>query len=112
MTKKMKKSDALALAELMRAPVRYLDHPDVQEILGPGRCTAAASDLQQIGDYLRDVGEGERASRRDLRLVALSLQQVSDLLYHPRVAAISFALPSTAVARRLREAVADLKKYM
>ena len=107
------RDNARGLVELALAASRYFRHPEVEEILGYQAAGHAVIDLDEVAGYVQDnvlSAEPERPSKRDLAAVAKTLREGASLLEDPRVAAISFALPSTAVAARLREAARKIAR--
>jgi hypothetical protein len=107
------RDDAQGLVELVLHASRYFRHPDIEKILGYQVAGHAVIDLDEVAGYVQDnvlSSEPERPSRRDLAAIAKTLRDGASLLEDPRVAAIAFALPSTAVASRLREAARKIAR--
>lgn len=100
------RDNAQGLVDLVLGASRYFRHPDVEKALGYQAAGHAVIDLDEVAGYVQDnvlSAEPERPSRRDLATIAKTLRDGASLLEDPRVTAISFALPSAAVASRLRE---------
>lgn len=101
--KKITSQDILAMRGLLTTTADYLLHADVRE-------DVVAADLLKIRNHL-ELQRGRSLSRIDYREIAPFIQKVADLLSSPKLSSIRFSLPSTALAARLREAIAELKKY-
>jgi hypothetical protein len=113
MSKKMTKPEAEGLVELVRRASQYFRHPDVETVLGYQTSNLTIINLQEISDYLTDhvlSKDAEGLTKRDRLMIARSLLKSADLLAYPTVSKISFALPSTAMASRLREAATQIKR--
>jgi len=106
--------NAPGLVHLMETAARYLGHEEVKQIHGRELAFRAEAALLEAAGYVQDhvlsYEEKEPLSRHDEGLIADALVEGARLLGHGRVAIIPFALRSTAVADRLRQAARNIRK--
>jgi hypothetical protein len=110
-TKAMSRQRAEGIVELFRNIDQYARHPDVEKLLGYQAAGHLQITIAEIAGYLEDnviSPDGDGMSASDFGSMSRLMRSIADTF--DRLNVIPFALPASAVAKKLRSTATQLSR--